>query len=475
MPDLVLHVGSLFIDFFVQIGAAFLVCFLLARLCTTPHRRFLLWSGFLLGTAGYWIVTLARGDGFAIGRSALPAVNSSAPPHTPTVSYALWLPSSWEHAVGVAGYAITAVYLVCLLGFLAALASRYLALDRTLRHAAPPSSQLSLLFAELQSELGVRHCELLTVAGLSSPATACWRRPKILIPESCSHPEPHVADALRHELIHVARRDYLWSMVADGIRCVLFFHPAVWFATRRMRLERELACDAAVIDGRPEHRADYAESLTRFARIRMLWGEELLGIDFAASVSMLELRVRALLNDAPREPRWHRWLRAATMLALTGMVATDWPAVAIAVRFAPPRPAHISAPVGAPLLAVPLPSSGARPAAPRARPRSVPSWNRVRFSLPSVPRIDAPAPVMPRFVSSVSSNGPEGDDSLAGAASQFDAEVEAPQSAWTESVPRPQRGSSTVARSIEDSVLTGIAAIGVGDHDRTTVTRGRPR
>jgi hypothetical protein len=207
----------------------------------------------------------------------------------------------------------------------------------------------------------------------------------------------------------------------------------------------------------------------------MLWGEELLGIDFAASVSVLELRVRALLNDAPREPRWHRWLRAATMLMLAGMVATDWPAVAIAVRFAPPRPAYVSAPAGAHLLTVHLPSSSSRPAAPRARLRSAPSWNRVRFSLPSVPRIDAPTPVMPRFVSSVSNNGPETDDNLTGAAPQVDAEVELPHSAWTESVPRPQRGSSSVARSIEDGVLSGIAAIGVGDHDRTTVTRGRPR
>jgi beta-lactamase regulating signal transducer with metallopeptidase domain len=50
-----------------------------------------------------------------------------------------------------------------------------------------------------------------------------------------------------HECAHLRRRDPL-AMLAEQVVCAaLWFHPAVWVIVARLRRERELACDEAVV------------------------------------------------------------------------------------------------------------------------------------------------------------------------------------------------------------------------------------
>jgi hypothetical protein len=107
-----------------------------------------------------------------------------------------------------------------------------------------------------------------------------------------------LADVLRHELIHVRCRHYMWDRLADlGCRLV-FFHPAVWFAHRRVRQERELACDLAVVQDGVDRRLDYAECLVKLARWWFLARRNSPGaIGFSSSESLLTARVRALLRE----------------------------------------------------------------------------------------------------------------------------------------------------------------------------------
>jgi hypothetical protein len=48
---------------------------------------------------------------------------------------------------------------------------------------------------------------------------------------------------LAHELAHILRHDYLVNMLQTVIEALLFFHPAVWWVSRRVRDEREKCCD----------------------------------------------------------------------------------------------------------------------------------------------------------------------------------------------------------------------------------------
>jgi hypothetical protein len=211
-----------------------------------------------------------------------------------------------------------------------------------MRHTIDASPALNGLFLDISRDMGISHSRssrtrLLLLPGLKSPATAGWWNPRILLPEICEQigPTPQVADVLCHELTHVGRRDYLWAGLSDLICCVLFFHPAVWKGRKAMALQGELACDLAVLETRSGDRADYADSLTYFVRLRMLQEGFSLGIDFAAS-SSLGLRVRTILTTPKPMAWWKGCSRAAAGLTLVAAFGFVAPCIAFSVGFAEP-------------------------------------------------------------------------------------------------------------------------------------------
>jgi hypothetical protein len=216
-----------------------------------------------------------------------------------------------------------------------------------LSHAIEPSAPLNALFADSDgthlSEARISRTRLLVLPGLKSPATAGWWSPRILLPEVCEQigPTPQVADVLRHESVHVARRDYLWAGLSDLICCLLFFHPAAWKARKAMALQAELACDLAVLETRAGDRADYADSLTYFVRLRMLQEGFSLGVDFAASTS-LGLRIRTILTPPEPVAWWKACWRAAAGLSLIAAVGVVAPLMALSLGFALPDIEHVS-------------------------------------------------------------------------------------------------------------------------------------
>ena len=67
-----------------------------------------------------------------------------------------------------------------------------------------------------------------------------------------------------HEWAHVARRDALGTLVQQLVHVLAGWHPAVWAALGRLRMEREMACDEVVVDATGSAKA-YAACLTRVA------------------------------------------------------------------------------------------------------------------------------------------------------------------------------------------------------------------
>ncbi len=112
----------------------------------------------------------------------------------------------------------------------------------------------------LAQRLGIgRKVILGLVDDLASPVTAgCWR-PLVLVPASlASGMAPQLLEALlAHELAHVRRHDYLVNLVQSAIEILLFYHPAVWWLSHRIRAERELIADdlAASALGEPRRLA----------------------------------------------------------------------------------------------------------------------------------------------------------------------------------------------------------------------------
>jgi hypothetical protein len=91
-------------------------------------------------------------------------------------------------------------------------------------------------------------------------------RPMILLPVTfaTSLSPGQVEFILVHELEHIRRCDCLVNLIQRVAEAALFFHPAIWLVTRRIRIERENCCDDAVVATGCEPRA-YAESLVALA------------------------------------------------------------------------------------------------------------------------------------------------------------------------------------------------------------------
>ncbi|NHZ87988.1 M48 family metalloprotease [Massilia sp. CCM 8733] len=113
-----------------------------------------------------------------------------------------------------------------------------------------------------------RQVALGLVHDLPSPVTAGWWRPVILVPASLvTGMPPDLLEALlAHEMAHIKRFDYLVNLIQSAIEIVLFYHPAVWWLSHRVRIEREQIADdlAASMLGEPRRLALALSELDQF-------------------------------------------------------------------------------------------------------------------------------------------------------------------------------------------------------------------
>ena len=125
---------------------------------------------------------------------------------------------------------------------------------------------LASLADELVKRRGIKRGFALVQSEMDMPLTWGVMRPLILIPVGAEHWSTHKQRAvLLHELAHVRRWDWLTQIIAHVCCAMYWFNPLVWVADRRLRLERERACDDHVLTNGC-WAADYASHLLEIAR-----------------------------------------------------------------------------------------------------------------------------------------------------------------------------------------------------------------
>lgn len=168
----------------------------------------------------------------------------------------------------------------------------------------------------------------------------------VLLPRgavSWSHDRRRIVMA--HELAHIRRRDGLTQLLAQIVQALYWFHPLVWYATRRLAEERERATDDQVLALHTQ-RVDYAEHLV--AVTRSIGSGVSLATLTMSEPSRLETRLLAILDPKTSRQAVSRFgvaflglavvaltLPAAT-LRLTAMVGM--PVARVEVEAAPSVP-----------------------------------------------------------------------------------------------------------------------------------------
>ena len=145
---------------------------------------------------------------------------------------------------------------------------------------------------------------------VAAPVVFGVLRPIILLPPSLltGINVEQLEALLAHELAHIRRWDLLVNLVQRIIEALLFFHPAVWYVSRRISIEREHACDDLVISTgwRP---LDYCRALIGLAEACAASRQTLLAVPISISAfgrgpSEFRQRILRLAGEsAIMEPR----------------------------------------------------------------------------------------------------------------------------------------------------------------------------
>jgi len=222
---------------------------------------------------------------------------------------------------------------VCLLALRAAGGWRRLrSLRRNAQLTAPSAVQKS--FAKLIAQLHLIHPVVLRVSAeaISPMAMGIWRTSVILpLSVATSFPAEQLEAVLAHELAHIRRWDYFCNLLQTAIECLFFFHPAVWWMSRRTRELREVCCDEIAARTCVDP-AIYAEALLQMEEQRV---EHLrLAVALRGSGGALLRRIRRVMGEKTMEQGSMGGVRiAAAGLLLAGLATA--PHLASALKAEP--------------------------------------------------------------------------------------------------------------------------------------------
>ncbi len=124
-------------------------------------------------------------------------------------------------------------------------------------------------------------------------AIGLWKRTIVLPAWALRELAPEDLNViLLHEFAHLRRADDWTNLIQKIVRALFFFHPAVWWIENRLSVEREMACDDAVLAETANPRG-YATCL----------------------VSLLEKSLAHRLSDPPLSDKWWSMAQAAVRKA----------------------------------------------------------------------------------------------------------------------------------------------------------------
>lgn len=228
----------------------------------------------------------------------------------------LTLPESWARALFAAWYVIATL-------LIARLIWNYVRLQQIKASATPlPALDQHRVRRWLRASGGHRTARLCSSDQIPMPVAIGLRDPIIVIPRYLLD---HLSDVELdqvglHELAHLQRWDDVTNVAQKIAEALCFFNPVVHWVGRQLALEREIACDDAVVaaTGKP---VTYAACLTRLAESATLLQHGLPALGALAPRKQIAIRVERLLDRDRRSlPAFSRFLGATAAAAIAAAI-----------------------------------------------------------------------------------------------------------------------------------------------------------
>jgi len=204
---------------------------------------------------------------------------------------------------------------------------------RLAKNQRPRKPELAELLARLCAELNLRaHPIIIETPLVNSPCLFGFFKPRLLLPANL-HPhltESELTHVLLHELAHLKRRDLFTNFLMALAQSIHWFNPIAWLVFRKMRLERELACDQIVLQSRAASDPKaYGQTLLKLLRDFTPIPSTPALVGIAEDKHSATVRLRRIAQFTPRPSRYSlagvALLLAIALLGLTNAQTPEPP------------------------------------------------------------------------------------------------------------------------------------------------------
>ncbi len=128
-------------------------------------------------------------------------------------------------------------------------------------------ARLMNLLEDCKQAMGLRvPVTLVETAAVGSPSLFGFVRPRLLLPVGLTRgfSQEELRFVFLHELSHIKRQDILTGWLMTALQILHWFNPLVWLAFHRMRVDRELACDALALSyAKEEENQPYGRTIIK--------------------------------------------------------------------------------------------------------------------------------------------------------------------------------------------------------------------
>ena len=176
----------------------------------------------------------------------------------------------------------------------------YQSFVRFVKAGSTPVDDITYLeiLAKEETDLGIRKAVDLWINPIiSSPMLIGFIHPCIVLPDN-DLPEKEFHYTVLHELIHYKRKDMYYKWVVQGILCIHWFNPLIYFAAHKISRFCEFSCDEAVVNrlNSYDECREYAGTLLNAMASKGVFKERIASLTLSEDKKLLKERMEAIMS-----------------------------------------------------------------------------------------------------------------------------------------------------------------------------------